>query len=157
MAEQRKKLRLGELLWPGVDRPSVFTFDLVLGLDWAPGTGTLWTVVNERDGLGDDLVPDYATSLKDGGFYGWPWSYFGSNVDERVKPQRPDLVQKAIVPDFALGAHWQPSDTKTSGSLHWLKRGKSLDDQWQLFPIDVEPTIHRIRFADINGDGAGLA
>jgi len=75
------------------------------GLDFEPATGTPWTAVNERDMLGDDLVPDYMTSLQDGGFYGWPYSYFGQNVDARVKPQRPDLVAKAIKPDYALGAH----------------------------------------------------
>jgi glucose/arabinose dehydrogenase len=75
------------------------------GMDWQPQTGVLWTVVNERDELGDDLVPDYLTSVKDGGFYGWPYSYFGQHVDERVKPQKPDLVARAIVPDYALGAH----------------------------------------------------
>ena len=66
---------------------------------------TLWTVVNERDELGSDLVPDYLTSVKDGGFYGWPYSYWGRNVDSRVTPQRPDLVEKAIVPDYGLGNH----------------------------------------------------
>ncbi len=74
------------------------------GMAWTPG-GTLWTVVNERDELGSDLVPDYMTSVKDGGFYGWPYSYFGSHVDERVEPQRPDLVATALVPDYALGPH----------------------------------------------------
>ncbi len=72
---------------------------------WHPQTGELWVVVNERDELGNDLVPDYMTSVKDGGFYGWPYSYFGQHVDTRVEPQRPDLVAKAIVPDYALGAH----------------------------------------------------
>ena len=75
------------------------------GLAWHPDTGALWTVVNERDLLGNDLVPDYLTSVVDGGFYGWPYSYFGQHVDERVKRQRPDLVARAIVPDYALGAH----------------------------------------------------
>ena len=75
------------------------------GMGWQPQTGALWTVVNERDELGNDLVPDYMTVVKDGGFYGWPYSYFGQHVDTRVKPQRPDLVAKAIVPDYALGAH----------------------------------------------------
>lgn len=75
------------------------------GLAWHPQTGALWTTVNERDELGDNLVPDYMTSVEEGGFYGWPYSYFGQHVDERVKPQRPDLVAKALVPDYALGAH----------------------------------------------------
>jgi glucose/arabinose dehydrogenase len=75
------------------------------GLDWNPQTGALWTTVNERDEIGGDLVPDYLTSVKDGGFYGWPYSYFGPHVDERVKPQRPDLVASAIKPDYALGSH----------------------------------------------------
>ena len=75
------------------------------GMAWQPETGVLWTVVNERDELGSDLVPDYLTSVKDGGFYGWPFSYYGQHVDTRVEPQRPDLVAKAIVPDYALGSH----------------------------------------------------
>jgi glucose/arabinose dehydrogenase len=78
------------------------------GMAWQPQTGTLWTVVNERDELGSDLVPDYLTSVKEGAFYGWPYSYYGSHVDERVKPQRPDLVARAIPPDYALGAHVAP-------------------------------------------------
>ena len=75
------------------------------GPAWQPQSGALWVVVNERDELGNDLVPDYMTSVKDGGFYGWPYSYYGQHVDERVQPQRPDLVAKAIAPDYALGAH----------------------------------------------------
>jgi len=75
------------------------------GLAWNPQSGALWTVVNERDELGSDLVPDYLTSVRERGFYGWPYSYYGRHVDERVKPPRPDLVAKAIVPDYALGAH----------------------------------------------------
>jgi glucose/arabinose dehydrogenase len=75
------------------------------GLAWEPERNKLWTAVNERDELGSDLVPDYMTAVKDGGFYGWPFSYFGAHVDERVNPQRPDLVASAIVPDYALGAH----------------------------------------------------
>jgi glucose/arabinose dehydrogenase len=78
------------------------------GLSWEPQTHALWTVVNERDELGPNLVPDYMTSVKDGGFYGWPYSYFGQNVDPRVNPQRPDLVAKAIVPDYALSSHVAP-------------------------------------------------
>ena len=84
------------------------------GLAWEPVTGTLWTVVNERDELGSDLVPDYLTSVKDGAFYGWPWSYFGHHVDARVKPERPDLVAKALVPDYALGNHVAPLGLTTS-------------------------------------------
>lgn len=77
-----------------------------VGMDWAPGTGTLWTAVNERDGLGDDLVPDYITSVKDGGFYGWPYSYFGQHPDPRLKDDpQPELVSRAIVPDVPVGSH----------------------------------------------------
>ncbi|TPE46347.1 PQQ-dependent sugar dehydrogenase [Pontibacter mangrovi] len=76
-----------------------------VGMDWEPSSGTLWTVVNERDELGDELVPDYLTSVKEGAFYGWPFSYFGQNIDPRRKGERPDLVQKAIVPDVPLGSH----------------------------------------------------
>jgi len=79
-----------------------------VGLALEPVTGEVWTTVNERDELGDDLPPDYFTSLKDGGFYGWPYSYIGGNVDPRVKPQQPDLVARAIIPDVLLGAHVAP-------------------------------------------------
>jgi glucose/arabinose dehydrogenase len=72
---------------------------------WEPESGELWTAVNERDELGSDLVPDYMTTVEEGGFYGWPYSYFGQHVDERVKPPRPDLVEQAIEPDYALGPH----------------------------------------------------
>ena len=75
------------------------------GLAWEPETGALWTAVNERDEIGSDLVPDYITSVKDGGFYGWPWSYYGQHVDERVEPANPDMVARALVPDYALGPH----------------------------------------------------
>ena len=75
------------------------------GMAWEPKTGTLWTVANERDELGNDLVPDYLTSVKQGAFYGWPYSYYGQHVDTRVQPPRPDLVASAIPPDYALGAH----------------------------------------------------
>ena len=75
------------------------------GMAWEPTTGTLWTVANERDEIGSDLVPDYLTSVRDGGFYGWPYSYYGQHVDARAVPPRPDLVAKAIAPDYALGAH----------------------------------------------------
>ena len=89
-----------------------------VGMAWEPETRELWTAVNERDEFGSDLVPDYMTSVKDGGFYGWPYSYFGQNVDFRVKPPRPDLVAIAIKPDYALGGHtaslglcWVPAGT----------------------------------------------
>ncbi len=75
------------------------------GMGWEPKTNTLWTAVNERDELGNDLVPDYMTSVKDGAFYGWPYSYFGQHVDARVKPPQPGLVARAVAPDYALGAH----------------------------------------------------
>ena len=75
------------------------------GMAWEPSSGALWTVANERDEIGSDLVPDYLTSVRDGGFYGWPYSYYGQTVDARVEPPRPDLVAKAIAPDYALGPH----------------------------------------------------
>ena len=75
------------------------------GLAWQPDSRALWVAVNERDEIGSDLVPDYMTSLRDGGFYGWPYSYYGQTVDDRVQPPRPDLVATALVPDYALGAH----------------------------------------------------
>jgi len=73
-------------------------------LAWEPVTGALWVSVNERDEIGGDLVPDYMTSVRDGGFYGWPYSYYGGHVDDRPQPPRPDVVATAIVPDYALGA-----------------------------------------------------
>lgn len=104
-----------------VDRAAILEVDLAtgqkrvfasglrnpVGLDWNPANGELWTAVNERDELGNDLVPDYMTSVRENGFYGWPYSYFGRHVDKRVPDQdrRPDLVERAIVPDYALGAH----------------------------------------------------
>ena len=75
------------------------------GMDWQPDSGELWTVVNERDEIGSDLVPDYMTSVHDGDFFGWPYSWYGQHVDERVQPQRPQLVARARVPDYALGPH----------------------------------------------------
>ena len=75
------------------------------GMAWEPASGKLWTVVNERDELGSDLVPDYLTSVRDGGFYGWPYSFYGQHVDTRVSPQKPELVATAIAPDYALGSH----------------------------------------------------
>jgi glucose/arabinose dehydrogenase len=77
-------------------------------MQWEPQSKKMWVVVNERDEIGPNLVPDYLTSVQDGGFYGWPYSYYGTHVDPRVMPQRPDLVAKAIVPDYALGSHVAP-------------------------------------------------
>lgn len=94
------------------------------GLAWQPDSGALWTTVNERDEIGSDLVPDYMTSVKDGGFYGWPYSYFGQHVDVRVQPPRPDLVATAIVPDYALGAH-----TASLGLAFY--EGTSLPDRYR--------------------------
>jgi glucose/arabinose dehydrogenase len=76
-----------------------------VGMTWEPATGKLWVAVNERDELGSDLVPDYITSVREGAFYGWPYSYYGGIVDKRVKPPRPDLVEGAVKPDYALGPH----------------------------------------------------
>ena len=76
-----------------------------VGMGFAPVTGALWTSVNERDEIGSDLVPDYMTHVQDGAFYGWPWSYYGQHVDVRPQPPRPDMVAKAIAPDYALGPH----------------------------------------------------
>ena len=92
---------------PSTGRHRIFASGLrnPVGLALEPETGALWTTVNERDELGSDLVPDYMTAVEDGAFYGWPYSYFGAHVDRRAKPQRPDLVARAIVPDYALGAH----------------------------------------------------
>lgn len=95
-----------------------------VGMDWEPNTNTLWTVVNERDELGDDLVPDYLTSVKDGAFYGWPYSYYGQHVDARVKPERPDRVAKAIAPNYALGSH-----TASLGLA--FARGQLLPEQYR--------------------------
>jgi len=75
------------------------------GLDWEPASGALWAAVNERDNIGDDLAPDYITSVREGAFYGWPYSYWGSNPDPRMAKERPDLVRAAVAPDYALGAH----------------------------------------------------
>ena len=75
------------------------------GMAWEPASGALWTAVNERDGLGDDLVPDYITSVRENGFYGWPYRYFGKNEDPRLKGKRPELIARAIVPDYAVGSH----------------------------------------------------
>ncbi len=94
------------------------------GLGWEPATGQLWAIVNERDEIGSDLVPDYLTSVQEGGFYGWPYSYFGQHVDQRVKPERPDLVAKAIRPDYALGSHVAPLGM-------WFYQGQNLPEEYR--------------------------
>ncbi|MCM2335857.1 MAG: sorbosone dehydrogenase family protein [Pseudomonas sp.] len=94
-----------------------------VGMAWRPGSNELWTVVNERDELGDNLVPDYLTHVVGGAFYGWPYSYFGANVDTRVQPPRPDLVARARTPDYALGNHVAPLglafNTSTTLPARW--------------------------------------
>ena len=87
-----------------------------VGMAWEPTTGALWTAVNERDGLGDETPPDYLTSVQDGGFYGWPYSYWGDTVDDQV-PQDATMVAKAITPDYALGGH------TASLGLCWMPKG----------------------------------
>ena len=106
MENERRRAAILEVD-PAAKRLRVFASGLrnPNGLAFEPQTRDLWTTVNERDGLGSDLVPDYLTSVRDGAFYGWPYSYFGRHVDERVQPQRPDLVAQAVVPDYALGPH----------------------------------------------------
>ena len=94
------------------------------GLDREPSTGVMWTVVNERDLLGDDLVPDYMTRVRDGDFYGWPWSYWGQTVDTRVQPANPEMVARALTPDYALGAH-----TASLGLV--FAREDSLTPEWR--------------------------
>ena len=110
----------------GSGRARVFASGLrnANGMAFEPTTGALWTVVNERDEIGDDVPPDYLTSVTDGGFYGWPYCYWGKNVDRRVQPQRPDLVATAITPDYALGAH-----TAALGLAYY--GGKELPAQFQ--------------------------
>ena len=88
------------------------------GMAWEPLTNSLWVVVNERDQIGSDLVPDYLTSVKDGGFYGWPYSYFSQHVDQRVKPQNPELVARAVHPDYALGPHTASLGLAYSNEVH---------------------------------------
>jgi glucose/arabinose dehydrogenase len=96
-----------------------------VGMAWVPSTSQLWTAVNERDALGNDLVPDYITSVQRGAHYGWPWSYFGANVDARVKPANPDKVAQAVVPDFAVGNH------TASLGLAWSGAGNALPAAFQ--------------------------
>lgn len=106
MAEEERRAAVLEVN-PADGNTRVFASGLrnPVGIDFNPATNELWVSVNERDEIGDDLVPDYMTSVKEGGFYGWPYSYYGQHVDTRIEPPRPDLVAKAIKPDYALGAH----------------------------------------------------
>jgi glucose/arabinose dehydrogenase len=104
-AEQGRAAIVAIYLGTGHVRPYASGLRNPVGMALQPESGTLWVAVNERDELGSDLVPDYMTSVKEGGFYGWPYSYYGDHLDPRVKPQNPDLVAKAIVPDYALGPH----------------------------------------------------
>lgn len=96
------------------------------GLAWEPHTGALWAVVNERDELGSDLVPDYMTAVRDGAFYGWPYSYYGQHVDARVQPPRPDLVVTAVAPDYALGAHTASLGLAWSAGAHLPGLGEGM-------------------------------
>ena len=106
MAEEQERAAVLEID-PATGARRVYASGLrnPVGMDWNPVDGRLWVAVNERDELGPDLVPDYMTSVTPGGFYGWPWSYFGQTVDARVKPENPEMVARAIRPDYALGAH----------------------------------------------------
>ncbi|MCL6698199.1 sorbosone dehydrogenase family protein [Sphingomonas sp. NSE70-1] len=125
-----------------------------VGIDWNPWSGHLWTVVNERDELGDNLVPDYLTSVRDGAFYGWPWSYYGSHVDTRVDPPRPDMVAKAIAPDFALGPHVAPlgmtfSDGQSLGARFAQGAFVGEHGSWNR----EDPSGYQIVFVPFGGDG----
>jgi glucose/arabinose dehydrogenase len=130
-----------------------------VGIDWNPVTNEIWVAVNERDELGNDLVPDYMTSVKDGGFYGWPFSYFGQNVDVRVKPQRPDLVATAIKPDYALGAHTASlgmTFIRTSGLGLNLQFGGALVGQHGSWNRDPAAGYRVIYVPFKNGKASGL-
>ena len=110
-------------------------------MQWEPHSKAMWVVVNERDEIGPDLVPDYLTSVRDGGFYGWPYSYYGNHLDPRVMPQRPDLVAKAIVPDYALGSHVAPLglvfNTEGSAMPVQLREGAFVGEHgsWDRSPV----------------------
>ena len=106
MAEEEGRAAIHEIdIATGVGRVFASGLRNPVGLAWQPDSGKLWTAVNERDELGNDLVPDYMTSVTPGGFYGWPWSYYGQIVDTRVEPANPEMVARALKPDYALGAH----------------------------------------------------
>jgi glucose/arabinose dehydrogenase len=122
------------------------------GLQWEPQTGKLWAIVNERDEIGADLVPDYMTTVQEHGFYGWPYSYYGQHVDHRVKPQRPDLVQKAIKPDFALSSHVAPLGLLfyTGSNLPAMYRGGAFIGEhgsWDRSPLSGYKVSY-VRFVD---------
>jgi len=136
---------------PGSGRKREFATGLrnAVGLAFDPRTGALWTAVNERDELGSDLVPDYLTSVRDGGFYGWPWSYWGAHVDERVQPQRPEMVARAIVPDYALGNHVAPLGLAFNGDGAFVGEHGS----WNRKPLSGYKVVF-VPFA--NGKPAGL-
>ena len=122
-------------------------------LTWEPTTGKLWAVVNERDELGPDLVPDYLTSVKENAFYGWPYSYYGQHLDPRVKPQRPDLVASAIQPDYALGSHVAPLGVTWSGGATGLPAGfrsgmfVGQHGSWDRAPVSGYKVVY-VPFAD---------
>lgn len=127
------------------------------GLAWEPQSGKLWAVANERDELGPDLVPDYLTSLRDGGFYGWPYSYYGQHVDPRVMPQRPDLVAKAIPPDYALSSHVAPLGLAfyTADNLPAAYRGGAFVGEhgsWDRTPLNGYKVVY-VPFKDGKPDG----
>ena len=122
------------------------------GLQWEPKTGKLWAVANERDELGPDLVPDYLTSVRDGGFYGWPYSYYGQHLDPRVEPQRPDLVATAIAPDYALSSHVAPLGVAfyTGSSLPAVYQGGAFVGEhgsWDRDPLNGYKVVF-VPFAD---------
>src|SRR5467141_5267368 len=127
-----------------------------VGLALEPVTGEVWTTVNERDELGDDLPPDYFTSLKDGGFSGWPYSYIGSNVDPRVKPQKPELVARAIIPDVLLGAHVAPLQFAfyTGKQFPETYRGGAFVAEHGPFKNGLVPDPSQ---SDVNGRPVGVA
>ncbi|MDU9390738.1 sorbosone dehydrogenase family protein [Pseudomonas sp. zfem002] len=106
MDQERQRAAIWEID-PATGQQRIFASGLrnPNGLAWEPHSGQLWTAVNERDEIGSDLVPDYITSVRDGGFYGWPYSYYGQHVDTRVQPSDPNLVARALVPDYAVGPH----------------------------------------------------
>jgi hypothetical protein len=129
------------------------------GLSFQPQSGALWAVVNERDELGPDLVPDYMTSVKDGAFYGWPYSYYGQHVDPRVKPERPDLVAKAIAPDYALSSHVAPLGLAfySGSSLPQAYRGGAFVGEhgsWNRDPLNGYKVVY-VPFG--NGQPNGMA